>query len=367
MTSQGSEPGYRRWLAQAYADYRETEVLPEDISDAPDGCGEMGPPAEADLAQTRQAWSARYEVLRVTAAEQRDFALLASGSVVRRPGDGEVRGIDGALYSPARYLLGTFGAYRPVAIVTTPAWTVEIVQAFRSSDERDAWLANRTRVTPERLSGGQLSEVSRTAREERVLGWLLRHGAGGVAEVSGLRTEMFRTYSRSEIFLAWRAAAAESAAAGTAGPDRGLITRKLAEQLRLVPAWAGSYVGWPVGQLAIAYLRRLMATNGAVELVREAAWQLADEDSAARTVTTRSHVNMPAARPRWAREPRPPRLVMCTSLDGRDRRERAKARCQASNSDKADRLPLAPPPMAGRDSTAPRRRAQRGARPHGTL
>jgi hypothetical protein len=306
MTSQGHEPLYRRWLAQAYADYQEAEVLLPDLSDDPDGSGGLVALAEPGLAEARQSWRARYEVLRVTAAEQRDFALLASGSVVRRPGDTEVRGIDGALYSPARYLLGTFGVYRPVAIVVTPASTVEVVQAFRSSDERDAWLTDRIRVTPECLSGGHLSEVSRTAREERVLAWLLQHGAGHVPEASRLRPEMFRTYSRSEIFLAWRAAEAESSASGAAGPDRGLITAKLAERLRLVPAWAGSYVGWPTGQLAMAYLSRLMATQGDVELVREAAWQLADEDGEARTVTVRSHVSMPAARPQWVREPKPP-------------------------------------------------------------
>jgi hypothetical protein len=306
MTSQGHEQRYRRWLAQAYADYQETEILLPDSSDDPDGSGELAPPAEYELAEAGQSWRDRYEVLRVTAAEQRDFALLASGLVVRRPGDTEVRGIDGALYSPARYLLGTFGAYRPVVIIVAPASTVEVVQAFRSSEERDAWLADRTRVTPERLSGGHLSGVSRTAREERVLAWLLQHGAGRIPEASGLWPEMFRTYSRSEIFLAWRAA--ESAAAGAAGPDRELITVKLAERLRLVPAWAGSYVGWPVGQLATAYLRRLMATQGDVELAREAAWQLADEDGEARTVTVRSHVSMPPARPQWVREPKPSAL-----------------------------------------------------------
>jgi hypothetical protein len=212
------------------------------------------------------------------------------------------------MYAPARYLLGAFGAYRPVAIVITPASTVEIVQAFKSSDERDAWLADRTRVTPEGLSGGHLSGVSRTAREERVLAWLLRHGASRIPEASGLRPEMFRTYSRSEIFLAWRADAADSAAVGAAGPDRELITAKLAERLRRVPAWAGSYVGWAAGQLAMAYLHRLMATQGEVELVREATWRLADEDGEAHTVTMRSHVSMPAARPQWVREPKPPVL-----------------------------------------------------------
>ena len=151
------KPRYRRWLAQAYADYQETEssLLPH-LSDDPDGSGGLVALAEPGLAEARQCWRDRYEVLRVTAAEQRDFALLASGSVVRRPGDTEVRGVDGALYS-ARHLLGTFGAYRPVAIVVTPASTVEVVQAFRYSDERDAWLADRTRVTPERLSGGLLT------------------------------------------------------------------------------------------------------------------------------------------------------------------------------------------------------------------
>lgn len=306
MTSQDSEPGYRRWLAQAYADYRKTEVLLPDPLDDPDGSGRLMAPAKPELDVLCQSGSSRYEVLRVTAAEQRDFALLASGSVVRRPGDGDVRGIDGALYAPARYLPGTFGAYRPVAIVITPASTVEIVQAFRSSDERDAWLADRTRVTPERLSGSYLSGVSRTAREERVLAWLLRHGADRVPEASGLRPEMFRTYSRSEIFLAWRATAVEPAAVGTAEPGSGPITAKLAGRLRFVPAWASSYVGWPAGQLATAYLRRLIAIQGDVELVREAAWQLADEDGEARTVTVRSHVSMPAARPQWVHEPKPP-------------------------------------------------------------
>ena len=65
--------------------------------------------------------------------------------------------------------------------------------------------------------------MSRTAREERVLAWLLQHGAGHVPEASGLRPEMFRTYSRSEIFLVWRAAEAESSASGAADQTAGSL------------------------------------------------------------------------------------------------------------------------------------------------
>ena len=77
-----------------------------------------------------------------------------------------------------------------------------------------------------------------------------------------------------------------------------------------------------------------MATHGDVELVREAAWQLADEDGEARTVTVHSHVSMPAARPQWVRNRSHPRPVTCASLEGRDRQNGPRDQCQASSTDK---------------------------------
>lgn len=71
MTSQGSYPRYRRWLAQAHADYQETEVLFPDPSDDSDDSGRLVAPARSELAELRQSWSDRSEVLRVTAAAWR--------------------------------------------------------------------------------------------------------------------------------------------------------------------------------------------------------------------------------------------------------------------------------------------------------
>jgi hypothetical protein len=112
--------------------------------------------------------------------------------------------------------------------------------------------------------------------EEQVLAWLLRN-EGGSGE--GWRPQAFTTYSRSEIFLAWRAV---SQSGRCSSGDTRLVEAELGTRLLRAPGWAVAEIGWPRGQNTIAYLRRLVVTPVTTTMAQLAARQLVSQDRAAR-------------------------------------------------------------------------------------
>jgi hypothetical protein len=255
-----------------------------------------------ELDEVSAAWRIRYDDRPLTAAEKSDLDLLGNGSIRQAEHDASI-GIDGAWYCAASMAQAT-GAVSPVVVVTTLAPTVEIVTGFRDEDELASWLADRqlatglppgerhpegivppgepwmARVAP--LSSSLTGPDCRTAREERVLAWLLQHGDFDDEVTASLRPQTFCTYSRSEIYEAWRTAAAHDSA-----PTVGTVRNELAMRLLRAPGWAARHVGWPFGQLAGAYFDRLAVTPVSGEQAKTAARELVREDKAAMALSHR--------------------------------------------------------------------------------
>jgi hypothetical protein len=79
--------------------------------------------------------------------------------------------------------------------VTTLASTVEIVTGFRDEDELASWLADRQLATrlPLPMSSSLTGPDCCTAREERMLAWLLQHGDPTGEVTTSLRPQTFCT------------------------------------------------------------------------------------------------------------------------------------------------------------------------------
>jgi hypothetical protein len=270
----------------------------------------------AELDEVSAAWRTRYDDRPLTAAEKSDLDLLGNGSIRQAEQDASI-GIDGAWYCAASLVQAT-GAANPGVVVTTLAPTVEIVTGFRDEDELASWLADRqlasglplgerhpggivpagepwmARVAP--LSSSLTGPDCRTVREERVLAWLLQHGDFDGEVTASLRPQTFWTYSRSEIYEAWRTAAADDSA-----PTVGAVRNELAMRLLRAPGWAARHVGWPFGQLAGAYFDRLAVTTVAGEQAKTAARTLVQEDTAA-MILARKASHGPSAKTHAARE-----------------------------------------------------------------
>jgi hypothetical protein len=86
---------------------------------------------------------------------------------------------------------------------------------------------------------------------------------------AGLDERTFRSHARAEIWLAWREAGRRSQE-----PDLSEVREALFRRMLRAPGWAARYVGWPVGQLAGAYLDRLAATRVTLAGAQHAARQI---------------------------------------------------------------------------------------------
>jgi hypothetical protein len=224
-----------------------------------------------ELRAAAREWRDRYAQRRTTDAEQAARALMDSGRVVPvGSGDG-MGGLDGAWYIAAELTpaAGMSGG-GPAVVVTTRAGTLEVVTGFADAGARDDWMADRAPGHTDPLASCRTGPRCRALLEERVLAWLLSN-CGGSGE--GWRPQTFTTYSRSEIFLAWRAASGNSSYMGSASAEAELRSRLLR-----APAWAAPDIGWPYGQDAVAYLRRLASTPVTLAQAQAAALELVRMD-----------------------------------------------------------------------------------------
>jgi hypothetical protein len=272
-----------------------------------------------DLANADLDWAHRYDARQATVRELEDMDLAARGRI-RRDGNAEpVTGIDGALYAGARVVTAPGGRAAPgdtvpAVLVVSHARTVEIVTGFHDERETMEWLADRQQGRaaptdgfpgpPEPLTGCATGPDCRTRLEEQVLAGLLRAGDparcpagvhGGhdgsshppshLGITQGLTASAFSAHSRSEIFLAWQAAAASVEGASATGvPALGEVRYELARRLLRTPDWAALAVGWPFGQIALRYFDRLAVTSVTREQAEVAARRLCREDLSARRV-----------------------------------------------------------------------------------
>jgi hypothetical protein len=175
-------------------------------------------------------------------------------------------GLDGAWYGAAELTAAAGMSGGPAVGVTTSAGTLEVVTGFADAGARDDWMADRAPGRTGPLAISHTGPRCRAVLEERVLAWLLCNG-GGSGE--GWRPHAFTTYSRSEIFLAWRAAAGNARYRGSASTEAELRSRLLR-----APAWAAPDIGWPYGQDAVAYLHRLAVTPVTLAQAQAAALEL---------------------------------------------------------------------------------------------
>ena len=245
------------------------------------------------LAAVSREWHGRYLGRPLTVAERVDAGLVHSecvrlGGRHPRPGD------DGALYAPGS-ITGPGGGPHPVAVVFTHAGTAEVVTGFRHEHEQAAWLSSRGLDTlnpaAEPLAMALDGPWCRTVREELVLAWLLRggHPASGEqgCDPGQLAARAFTTYARSECYLAWRAVARDGEQ-GADGAVAGAVRAELARRLLRAPGWAAEYVGWPFGELALAYAGRLAATPVSDVQGKTAARELIREDKQAAEIASRA-------------------------------------------------------------------------------
>lgn len=222
-------------------------------------------------------WLHRYDGRPVTTAERAANDLLVKGVIWPEELDG-VTGIDGASYGPVG-LARDSGDLLPAVLTITHTGSLEIVSGFEDPAERNAWLTDRVlgRAAPvdglppgppTAMAGAVTGPECRTQHEERILAWLLQGGTAVGEDIRSLESYVFSTYSRSEIYLAWRSIVDS---AGGEGPVPGEVRHELARRLLRAPAWADQAVGWPFGHHALAYFDRLAATPVTRDQVESAA------------------------------------------------------------------------------------------------
>lgn len=221
--------------------------------------------AGGELRNTDLDWLHRYDGRPVTTAERAASDLLAKG-LIWPDETGRVTGLDGALYE-AVSLARDSGDPLPAVLAITHTGAIEIVSGFEDAVERDAWLADRSlgraapadglpSGPPTAMVGAVTGPDCRTQHEERILASLLQGGTLS-EDIRSLKPYVFSTYSRSEIYLAWRSAV-DSVNGDESAP--GEVRHELARRLLRAPAWADQVVGWPFGHHALAYFDRLAAT-----------------------------------------------------------------------------------------------------------
>lgn len=248
--------------------------------------GGDGPPAGGEPAWARLEWERR-RGYRAQGPETREAArLLATGRVRCTDPEG-IPGIDGAWYSPARFRVYSSSSYDPAVVVTTMTGFAEVVDDFASEAARDGWLAGRAPSGPGPLASTLDGPPCRTAREEALLAWLLRHGTHPGHAPGQLRPEAFTTWSRQEAYLAWRGS----------GPGKSMaqVEAVLERRLASAPDWAAPDIGAPGERTVPGYLRRLAATPVTEGQASAALRDLARAD--AQAVQAARHAAAPAPRP----------------------------------------------------------------------
>jgi hypothetical protein len=226
--------------------------------------------AGAELEAVRAEWEERYVARPQTWALRDALDLLASGRARRTDPDG-VAGLDGAWYQKADFRLYSSAFRDPAVVVTTISGAVEVVTAFASEKARDGWLADRACGGTGPLVSALDGPPSRAAREEIALAGLLRNGRPAAEPPGRLRPETFTTYSRSEIYLAWRDAAPGSTVAEVAA--------RLERRLLRAPDWGAVDVGERGQRTAPGYLQRIAATPVTEEQAGAALDALLSEDA----------------------------------------------------------------------------------------
>ena len=227
--------------------------------------------AGAELRATVPAWHARYAARPETQLERQAAAQLRTGEV--KESGQAARGLDGAWYTRAWYPRSG----KPAVVVTSSALSEEIVNFANAADAR-SWLESRSPATVGPLRTTANGPVTRTAREEELLAFLIRDPRAGRGVITALaKPDTWTTHLRAELFAAWRWATAEGGA-----PGYGVIAAAYTRRLLRAPAAAAEDIGWPGATRAIAYLQRLAATPVTPAQASAAVTALAEADTTAR-------------------------------------------------------------------------------------
>jgi len=224
---------------------------------------------DAELRAARPAWEQRYADRPETAAERDAGMQIRRGAVVERGKAGH--GVDGAWYTRALYQR----SYRPAVVVMTSALTEEVV-AFANIDDAGAWLKSRGPAATGPLATTATGPLTRTAREEEVLAFLMRQPAEMKPMSPLLSTRTWTTHLRAELFeaLQWLAS-------GGGRLGFGVVAEAFTRRLLRAPGWAAGDIGWPDASRAITYLQRLAATPVTAAQAYTAAQTLAGVDAVA--------------------------------------------------------------------------------------
>ena len=224
---------------------------------------------DAELRAATPSWTSRYARRPPTAEERRAEAQIRAREVVES-GQAE-HGVDGAWYTRAYYpRSGT-----PAVVVTTSALT-EIVATFANKAEAQAWLDSRTPQAAGPLRTTATGPVTRTAREEELLAFLIREPGAGVGASALAGSATWTTHLRAELFAAWRWLTAEGGA-----PGYGVIAEAFGRRLLRAPGTAAEDIGWPGATRAMVYLQRLATTPVTEAQARASAEAIAQADAAA--------------------------------------------------------------------------------------
>jgi hypothetical protein len=161
----------------------------------------------------------------------------------------------------------------PVVLVSTMT-TRELVGGFGSEQAALSWLSSRHRDIRGRLAVPAVEHLPRVSLEEQLLAWLLRHPGEAGTVTAELPGPPWTADCRHEVHAALRTAvAAHGRQAGY--PD---VSAELGRRLLRAPRWAAAQVGWPAGDWAQQYLRRLAATYVTGPVMREAVRAITVED-----------------------------------------------------------------------------------------
>lgn len=243
--------------------------------------------AGVELRAARREWQDRHASRPRTEAEIRAMTWIGSGRV-RTEGNEGMTGADGASYQAAALI--TDSGTVPAVVMTARTGFADVIDGFAPGRAMHAWLQDRAAGTTGPLASCGTGPACRAIWEEQVLAWLLQNGEGSG---EGWRPQAFTTYSRSEIFLAWRAV---SQGTPSGGDDR-TIEAELGRRLLRAPGWASAEIGWPHGQNTVAYLRRLEITPVTAAVSQLAARQLVSQDRTTRRRGPMPRADMPSRSP----------------------------------------------------------------------
>jgi hypothetical protein len=224
---------------------------------------------DGELRAAAPAWAGRYDRRPPTAEERHAEARLRAGEVVES--GHAAHGVDGAWYTRAYYpRSGT-----PAVVVTTSALTEAVVN-FANKPDAQAWLVSRAPEAAGPLRTTETGPITRTAREEELLAFLIREPGAGADAAALAGNATFTTHLRAELFAAWRWLTAQGGA-----PGYGVIANAFGRRLLRAPGTMAEDIGWPGATRAMAYLQRLAATPVTEAQARVSAEALAEADVAA--------------------------------------------------------------------------------------